>query len=136
MRARVHLIFYPGHEKIDYFFLLSFGKRFAFFDLVPLFETSPAATCAGVLSLKDRMPLHRGLVSVVFGKGRCKSCPDKILCVVSYGLMPFCLTYFRSASSREKDERNFDLLRRSRASFTVCIISPAFNRVDKRLIKV
>ena len=89
MGVQVHLIFYPGHEKIDYLFLLSFGKRFAFFDLVPLFETSPAATGAGVLSLKYRMPLHGGLVSVVFGKGGCKSRPDKILCVASYGLHAF-----------------------------------------------
>lgn len=89
MRVLVHLIFYPGHEKINYFFLLKFGKRPAFFDLVPPFETSPAAAGAGVLSLKDRMAFHGGLVSVVFWKGGCKSRPDKILCVASYRLHAF-----------------------------------------------
>ena len=88
-RLFVHLPFYPGHKQIDNLFLLNVGKLFSFFDPIPFFKAVSAAAAAGVLSLKYRMPLCRGLTSVAFRKGGSKPISYKILGVAAYSIVAF-----------------------------------------------
>lgn len=90
-RLFVRLPLYPGHKQIDNLFLLNVGKFFSFFNLIPFFKAVSAATAAGVLSLKYRMPLCRGLTSVVFREGGSKPISYKILGVAAYGIAALLL---------------------------------------------
>lgn len=86
-----YLSLYPRHKQIDNLFLLNVGKFFSFFDLIPFFKAASAAATAGMLSLKYRMTLCRGLTSVVFREGGSKPFPYKILGMAAYGIAALLL---------------------------------------------
>lgn len=59
-----HLAPDPGHEQLDDPLLLALSQLPALGHPVPLVETAAAASGAGVLSDKDRMPVHGRLPAV------------------------------------------------------------------------
>lgn len=90
-RLFAHLPLYPRHKQVDDLLLLNGRQLLALLDSVPFFKATSATATAGMLSLKYRMTLGRGLTSVVFRKGGSKSLSYKVLGVAAYGIVSLLL---------------------------------------------
>lgn len=85
----LHFSFNPLHNEIHDFVYLFIRESLVWFHIVPLIKTTPTATSSSVLSYKNRVTSHRGLLPVVGDNLRGKSGTDKIFSVKSYGVHTF-----------------------------------------------
>ena len=76
--------FYPNHQEIDDARLAFRGNLSSFGNFPPLFKTASAAGCRCVLSLKDGMPAHGSLSSVVRRIRRRKARADEVCGMAPY----------------------------------------------------
>ena len=97
-------------------------------DLVPFVQAPPAAAACSMHGFKDRMPMHRGLLPVVYRLSRCQLLPHKLLCMAAYRVCAFFFKILFSVFVSLKLERNFDRSNFSSAWSIVCIPSPSFRK--------
>ena len=104
---------YPSHKKPHYPLLFICGKLPSLGHTIPLFKAPPAAAGAGVLSDKNRVSPHRGLLPVIWYHRRSKAARHKIGAVPPYGLHTFFINianvFGRKVKPRPK-RRFFQLL--------------------------
>lgn len=75
----------PGHNQVDDFRLLDCRKLNSPRHLPPLFQTTSATSCRGMLGFENGMTMHRGLTPVISRQGRRKSSANELHCVASHG---------------------------------------------------
>lgn len=73
------MITQPSFDGAHHVRLFVGGKRSAFLDAVPLFETTTTTRCCRVLGDEHWMPFPRRLSSVVFRRSGCQSLADEII---------------------------------------------------------
>lgn len=89
-----HLFLYPGHQHAYRIVLLLAGQFPARWDMVPLEKTAPATTPRGMLSQKDGMPPHRGLLAIVGDNGGSQPLRDEVFGMLTDRGKPFRLDIF------------------------------------------
>lgn len=106
---------YPSHKKPHYPLLFISGERPSFRHPIPLFQAPPAAAGAGVLSDKNRVSPHRGLLPVIWYHRRSKAARHKIGTVPPYGLHTLFVNITNVFGRKVKprpERRPFQLLQR------------------------
>lgn len=107
-----NLFFNPSHNQIHDKIDFLCGKWAAFWNFVPLFKASAAASGGGVLGDENRVVFHGGLLSIIFWVCGCKARGDEIV-----GMFSNCIhTFFFHIFNVFCFQRKFCTKRRCRKS--------------------